>query len=96
MVQMAHHLLNQGGMSQQRNMEKDITSYLTSPSQLDSLASGSKPSMPTTPRYGVIEEPIQYMMVHVVLLQSMSGSNIVTLSFKGGYTTHTCKTRMGA
>ena len=72
MVQMAHHLLNQGGMSQQRNMEKDITSYLTSPSQLDSLASGSKPSMPTTPRSRNIEETIQYMMVHAMLLQSLN------------------------
>jgi E3 ubiquitin-protein ligase UBR4 len=68
MVQMAHHLLDP---SQRRNMAKALTSYLTSPSQLDSPASGSKPSTPTTQRYGVTEETVQYMMVHAVLLQSL-------------------------
>lgn len=71
MVQMAHHLLDQGGMSQRRNMAKVITSYLTSPSQLDTPASGSKPSTPTTQRYAATEETVQYMMVHAVLLQSL-------------------------
>ena len=52
-------------------MEKYLTSYLTSPSQLDSLASGSKPSMPTTPRSGVTEEIVEYMLVHAMLLQSL-------------------------
>eukprot|EP01018_Ginkgo_biloba_P024431 Gb_03145 [translate_table: standard] len=71
MVQMAHHLLEQGGASQRRTMAKALTSYLSSPSQLDSPSSGSKPSTPTTQRYGATEETVQFMMVNALLLESL-------------------------
>ncbi|GLJ18302.1 hypothetical protein SUGI_0323850 [Cryptomeria japonica] len=70
MIQMANHLLDQGGMNQRRSMAKNLISYLTSPSQLDS-PSGPKPSTPPSQRYGAAEETVQFMMVHSLLLQSL-------------------------
>lgn len=68
------HLLRRKGLY---FMEKVLTRYFTSPSQLDSLASGSKPSTPTTQRFEAIEETIQYVKVECKL--SFSGQTEASL-----------------
>lgn len=72
MVQMARHLLDQGGASQRRGQAKALATYLSPPAAPDSLESGFKPSTPPTPtRAGSIDESVQFMMVQSLLLQSL-------------------------
>ncbi|OMO52577.1 Zinc finger, ZZ-type [Corchorus capsularis] len=64
MIQMARHLLEQGGPSQRRNMAKAVATYIAS-STLDSksITVGTQPSMGT-------EETVQFMMVNSLLSDS--------------------------
>lgn len=65
MIQMAHHLLDQGSPSQRRSMAKTVSAYLTS-SSMDSrppTPSGTQPSVGT-------EETVQFMMVNSLLSES--------------------------
>ncbi|GLT56357.1 hypothetical protein SLA2020_294010 [Shorea laevis] len=64
MIQMAHHLLEQGGSSQRCSMAKAVAAYVTSsPADSKSLSPGSQPSMGT-------EESVQFMMVNSLLSES--------------------------
>ncbi|XP_022771848.1 auxin transport protein BIG-like isoform X2 [Durio zibethinus] len=64
MIQMARHLIEQGGPSQCRNMAKAVATYITS-SSLDSksITGGTQPSLGT-------EETVQFMMVNSLLSES--------------------------
>ncbi|XWS75634.1 hypothetical protein CRYUN_Cryun01aG0107800 [Craigia yunnanensis] len=64
MIQMARHLLEQGGPSQSRNMAKAVATYIAS-STLDSksITGGTQPSFGT-------EETVQFMMVNSLLSES--------------------------
>ncbi|GMI69029.1 BIG, LOW PHOSPHATE-RESISTANT ROOT 1, DARK OVER-EXPRESSION OF CAB 1, TRANSPORT INHIBITOR RESPONSE 3 [Hibiscus trionum] len=64
MIQMARHLLEQGGPSQRRSMTKAVATYLSS-STLDSKSttSGTQASLGT-------EETVQFMMVNSLLSES--------------------------
>jgi E3 ubiquitin-protein ligase UBR4 len=71
MIQMARHLLDQGGASQRRVQAKSLNSYL-SPSTSSEPVEGGKPSTPTTPQRGSSsEESVQFMMVQSLLLHSL-------------------------
>lgn len=71
MIQMARHLLDQGGASQRRIQAKSLNTYL-SPSTTSESVEGGKPSTPTTPQRGSSsEESVQFMMVQSLLLQSL-------------------------
>lgn len=72
MIQMARHLLDQGGASQRRSQGKALAAYLSPSSTSDTLDSGFKPSTPPTPqRAGSIDESVQFMMVQSLLLLSL-------------------------
>lgn len=75
MIQMARHLLDQGGASQRRVQAKSLASYLSPSPALEPVeggGSGYKPSTPTTPQRGTnSEESVQFMMVQSLLLQSL-------------------------
>ncbi|XVF71321.1 hypothetical protein PTKIN_Ptkin12aG0027900 [Pterospermum kingtungense] len=64
MIQMARHLLEQGGTSQRRNMAKAVATYIAS-STVDSksISGGTQPSLGT-------EETVQLMMVNSLLSES--------------------------
>lgn len=63
MIQMARHLLEQGGPSQRRNMAKTVATYISS-STLDSKsATGGTQPLGT-------EETVQFMMVNSLLSES--------------------------
>ncbi|XP_042518404.1 auxin transport protein BIG isoform X2 [Macadamia integrifolia] len=65
MIQMAHHLLEQGSSTNRRTMAKTVSTYLTS-STTDSKPStspGMRPSVGT-------EETVQFMMVNSLLSES--------------------------
>ena len=64
MIQMARHLLEQGGPSQRRNMAKAVSTYISS-STLDSKS----PAVGTQPSVGT-EETVQFMMVNSLLSES--------------------------
>ncbi|XP_019442749.1 PREDICTED: auxin transport protein BIG-like isoform X1 [Lupinus angustifolius] len=65
MIQMAHHLLDQGSPSQRRVMARAVSAYITS------STSDVRPSTPssTQPTLGT-EETVQYMMVNSLLSDS--------------------------
>lgn len=65
MIQMAHHLLEQGTPSQRRSIAKSVVSYI------NSAALDSKPSTPAMqqPVTGT-EETVQFMMVNSLLSES--------------------------
>lgn len=74
MIQMARHLLDQGGASQRRVQAKALATYLspTPTAEATEGGSGFKPSTPTTPQRGTTsEESVQFMMVQSLLLQSL-------------------------
>lgn len=77
MIQMARHLLDQGGASQRRVQAKSLNSFLSPSTSSEPSAegggSGMKPSTPTTPQRGSggTEESVQFMMVQSLLLQSL-------------------------
>jgi E3 ubiquitin-protein ligase UBR4 len=76
MIQMARHLLDQGGASQRRVQAKSLNTYLSptiTSGEPAAAAEGAKPSTPTTPQRGgsASEESVQYMMVQSLLLQSL-------------------------
>ncbi|KAF3783370.1 Auxin transport protein [Nymphaea thermarum] len=65
MIQMARHLLDQGGAYQKDTISKAIVSYLaTTPT------SEAKPSTPSSSRNVGAEETVQFMMVNSVLAES--------------------------
>ncbi|KAK8606644.1 hypothetical protein V6N13_052411 [Hibiscus sabdariffa] len=64
MIQMARHLLEQGGSSQRRNMANTVAAYISS-STLDSKSTTSA----TQPSLGT-EETVQFMMVNSLLSES--------------------------
>ncbi|XVE72276.1 hypothetical protein DITRI_Ditri11bG0026400 [Diplodiscus trichospermus] len=64
MIQMARHLLEQGGPSQSRNMSKAVATYIaSSTSDSRSITAGTQPSLGT-------EETVQFMMVNSLLSES--------------------------
>lgn len=74
MIQMARHLLDQGGASQRRIQAKSLATFLSPTSSSEPVEGGSglKPSTPTTPQRGSSsEESVQFMMVQSLLLQSL-------------------------
>ncbi|KAG6555165.1 hypothetical protein Mapa_003204 [Marchantia paleacea] len=72
MVQMARHLLDQGGASQRRVQAKALASYLSPPSAPETHELGFKPGTPPTPtRVGAMDDSVQFMMVQSLLLQSL-------------------------
>lgn len=75
MIQMARHLLDQGGASQRRVQAKSLVSYLSpspAPEPVEGGGSGYKPSTPTTPQRGTSsEENVLFMMVQSLLLHSL-------------------------
>ncbi|XP_068642658.1 auxin transport protein BIG [Aristolochia californica] len=66
MIQMARHLLDQGGSNQRKAMAKSITSYLSSVSPSDPKPSASSGTRGTNGT----EETVQYMMVNSLLSES--------------------------
>lgn len=74
MIQMARHLLDQGGSAQRRVQAKSLNTYLSPSTSSEPVEEGSgmKVSTPTTPQRGSSsEESVQYMMVQSLLLQSL-------------------------
>ncbi|XP_024381357.1 auxin transport protein BIG isoform X3 [Physcomitrium patens] len=74
MIQMARHLLDQGGAGQRRIQAKSLATYLSPTSSSESVEGGSdlKPGTPTTPQRGSnSEENVQFMMVQSLLVQSI-------------------------
>ncbi|KAL2641590.1 hypothetical protein R1flu_009177 [Riccia fluitans] len=72
MVQMARHLVDQGGASQRRVQTKALATYLAPPSATETHELGFKPGTPPTPtRGGTTDDSVQFMMVQSVLLQSL-------------------------
>lgn len=83
MIQMARHLLDQGGASQRRIQAKALASYIsptlsTSPEGTGETLASFKPSTPPTPPAsragagtGSSDETVQVMMVQSLLLQSL-------------------------
>eukprot|EP00246_Nothoceros_aenigmaticus_P013242 TRINITY_DN4479_c0_g3_i1.p1 TRINITY_DN4479_c0_g3~~TRINITY_DN4479_c0_g3_i1.p1 ORF type:complete len:905 (+),score=186.28 TRINITY_DN4479_c0_g3_i1:47-2716(+) len=84
MIQMARHLLDQGGSSQRRIQARTLALYISpSPSNLPDTAgesiAGLRPATPTTPPAsrsgagtGSSEETVLFMMVQSLLLQSLN------------------------
>lgn len=80
MIQMARHLLDQGGAGQRRVQAKSLNTYLSPSTQSEPIEGGSgmkpststKPSTSATPQRGSgSEESVQYMMVQSLLMQSL-------------------------
>lgn len=66
MIQMARHLLDQGGLSQRKAMVRSISTYLSGTSSMDSKSSnspGARSSIGT-------EETVQFMMINSLLCES--------------------------
>jgi E3 ubiquitin-protein ligase UBR4 len=71
MIQMARHLLDQGGASQRRVQAKSLNTFL-SPSASSEPVEGAKPSTPTTPQRGSsADDSVQFMIVQSLLLHSL-------------------------
>ncbi|KAL3677862.1 hypothetical protein R1sor_020818 [Riccia sorocarpa] len=71
MVQMARHLLDQGGASQRRIQAKALANYLAPSSAPETNELGFKPGTPPTPTRGSTDDSVQFMMVQSILLQSL-------------------------
>ncbi|KAH7416528.1 hypothetical protein KP509_14G095600 [Ceratopteris richardii] len=72
MLQMACHLLDQGGVSQKRLQSKALSTYLSTPVVQEIPVSASKPSAGSSPqRFGAVDETVQFMMVQSLLLESL-------------------------
>lgn len=72
MLQIACHLLDQGGVSQRRIQSKALVTYLSCPPLQEPSASASKSSTASTPqRLAAVDETVQFMMVQSLLLESL-------------------------
>ncbi|XP_010525132.1 PREDICTED: auxin transport protein BIG [Tarenaya hassleriana] len=73
MIQMARHLLDQGGLSQRTNMANALSLYVSSSSSSSSSLTtpwDTRPSTPGSQPSGGTEETVQFMMVNSLLSES--------------------------
>ena len=79
MLQMACHLLDQGGIGQKRVQAKSLSTYVSSSSLLSE--SPSKSSTSSSPqKFGAPDDTAQFMMVQSLLLEIVHLSLSLSLS----------------